>query len=572
MAEPFSTGKFGGVGLVGVGTFRYPRCAKTHPVGLLVRRTMLHSLFRHRVLWLGLLIASLTISAVFLDDRLGSLVRNTAWLVLGSLAVSLPAGTLAAVAISRTDMPGRRLAAAGLGTVLLVPVYLQAAAWQAGFGLQGWITLNWHQGPWLAGMPAAIWIHGIAAIPWVVLIVGAGLRLVEPELEEQALLDASPVHVFLQVTFPASYGAIGVAALWVAVTTSTEMAVTDLFAVRTFAEEIYTQTVSGPWVVESRFVGPPGFVPCLLVNTALILAGMVLLMSVASTRRPPSRRRRLTYSLGWLRRPMAVAVAAILLVAVAVPLANLAVKAGMLVTQTPTGRIRQWSMGKFLQIVALAPRDYAPEFGWTLLIGLLAATAAVAGGTLLAWLACRGRLGPFFVCLLTAAALATPGPVIGLAVIRLLNQPGTPLLDFLYSQSILAPTLAQTIRALPPAILIPWFAFRSISPAVLEAARVDGAGLWRQLFRIALPMRASALLLAWLTAAIVAIGDLAASVLTVPPGVTPLSIRIFTLLHYGVEDVVAGICLASAAAFALATLTLGWWVRYRFGPECPDVQ
>jgi iron(III) transport system permease protein len=261
-----------------------------------------------------------------------------------------------------------------------------------------------------------------------------------------------------------------------------------------------------------------------------------------------------------------MAMAVLLLGVIGVPLVNLAAKAGIVVTQTATGRIREWSPAKFAEIVVRAPKDYGEELGWTVLIGLLAATAAVVMGALLAWLACRGRVARTLIWLLTAAALATPGPVIGLAVIRLVNQPGVPLLSFLYSQSILAPWLAQTIRALGPAVLILWFAFRSISPAVLEAARVDGAGTWRQLIRIALPMRRSAILLAWLTSAIVATGDLAASVLTVPPGVTTLSIRIFTLLHYGVEDVVAGICLASAAGFAGVTLLLGWWGRRCLGP------
>ena len=104
-----------------------------------------------------------------------------------------------------------------------------------------------------------------------------------------------------------------------------------------------------------------------------------------------------------------------------------------------------------------------------------------------------------------------------------------------------------------------WFAFHSISPAVLDAARVDGAGRWSQLIRIVLPIRWSALLLAWLMCAVIAMGDLAASVLTVPPGVMTLQIQIFTLLHYGVEDVVAGISLAFATGFALFTLLVGWW-------------
>ncbi len=526
-----------------------------------------YALLRHHALLLGAIVLALAASATALDDRLGSLLRNTGWLVLGTLAISLPLGTTAAVLIARTDMPGRRLAAVGLGAMLLVPVYLQAAAWQAGFGLQGWVTLNWDHGVWLTGMPAAIWVHGIAAVPWVALIVGVGLRLVEPELEEQALLDASPAYVFRHVTFPASYGAIGVAALWVAVTTSAEIAVTDLFVVRTFAEEIYTQTALGPRVVDGGFLGPPGFLACLLMSAAFVLLGMILLQSLASTQRPPSRRRLLAYSLGRTRPLATLGMGLLLLAVIGVPLINLAAKAGIAVTQTDTGRVREWSLLKFAEVVAGAPWRYCEEFGWTLLIGLSAATAAAALGVLLAWAACRGRVARTLVWFLAAAALATPGPVIGLAVIWLINRPGIPLLTFLYNQSIFAPWLAQTIRALPPAVLIMWFAFRSISPAVLEAARVDGAGMWSQLFRIALPLRWSALLLAWLASVVVASGDLAASVLTVPPGVMTLSIQIFTLLHYGVEDVVAGICLALVAAFAVATLLLAWVGRRYFVVE-----
>lgn len=503
----------------------------------------------------------MAIGAMALDDRLGSLVSNTALLVAGTLAICMPLGTAAAVLIARTDVPGRRVAATALGAMLLVPIYLQAAAWQAGFGLQGWVTLNWNYGVWLAGMPAAIWIHGLAATPWVTLIVGLGLRLVEPELEEQALLDASPAYVFRHVTFPACYGAIGAAALWVAVTTSAEMTVTDLFAVRTFAEEIYTQSVMGPQAINGTFVGPLRFVPCLLATTALVAAGMILLTSLASTRRPPSQRQLFVYSLGKARLAAAIALGTLLLIVIGVPLVNLAAKAGIVVTQTDAGRIREWLPSKFFEIVASAPWRYREEFGWTLLIGLLAAAAAATTGAVLAWLACHGRIAQVFVWLLTAAALATPGPVIGLTVIRLVNRPGIPLLTFLYNQSIFAPWLAQTIRALPVAVLIMWFAFRSISPAVLDAARVDGAGSCSQLVRIALPMRWQAWWLAWGTCAIVATGDLAASILTVPPGVMTLQIQIFTLLHYGVEDVVAGISLASAIGFAVVTLLVGWWGR-----------
>jgi iron(III) transport system permease protein len=115
---------------------------------------------------------------------------------------------------------------------------------------------------------------------------------------------------------------------------------------------------------------------------------------------------------------------------------------------------------------------------------------------------------------------------------------------------IFAPWAALTIRSLPPSLLILWYAFRTIPPAILDAAEMDGASAAARFWRIALPSRISAVLLAWLVAFAVAMGDLAASILVVPPGVTTLSIHLFGLLHYGVQDKVAGACLALLAVFA----------------------
>ena len=58
--------------------------------------------------------------------------------------------------------------------------------------------------------------------------------------------------------------------------------------------------------------------------------------------------------------------------------------------------------------------------------------------------------------------------------------------------------------------------------------------------RIVLPQRLSALAVAWLIGLALALSDLTASILVVPPGVETLSIHIFNLVHYGVEDQVAG--------------------------------
>jgi iron(III) transport system permease protein len=149
-----------------------------------------------------------------------------------------------------------------------------------------------------------------------------------------------------------------------------------------------------------------------------------------------------------------------------------------------------------------------------------------------------------------AGLLAVPGPLLGLGLIWALNRPEIPWLADLYDYSILAPCAALTLRALPLAVLVLWHALRSVPQETLEASMLDGAGWWTRLLLIALPQRWTALILAWLVAFAITLGDLAASILVVPPGVITLPIQIFSKLHYGQEDDVAGICLAMIGLFA----------------------
>ena len=155
----------------------------------------------------------------------------------------------------------------------------------------------------------------------------------------------------------------------------------------------------------------------------------------------------------------------------------------------------------------------------------------------------------------SAVCLAVPGPVLGLLIIWLLNRPEHPWLLFLYDRSIAAVWLAWMLRGLPAATLILWHALRTISAEIVQSAAIDGAGPIRTLCYIALPMRWRAVAAALLVALSVALGDLAASILVVPPRVTTLSIEVFGLLHYGLENEVAGICLALLGMFALVAAT-----------------
>jgi ABC-type Fe3+ transport system permease subunit len=264
-----------------------------------------------------------------------------------------------------------------------------------------------------------------------------------------------------------------------------------------------------------------------------------------------------------------------MLLLVGVPLANLVYKVGIQVTATDSGRVRAWSPVAAVEHVAAAPGEFRGELWLTAQIGVAAATAALLIALPLAW-SLRGTLVkvtkrrttfsvPWLRLLIIAMCLTLPGPLLGLGVIRLLDRPpDSPFsaLAWLYDSNF-APWLVQTVRALPIAILILWPALASIPRVMLDTAAIDGAGWWTQLLRIALPQRWPAVIAAWLIALAIAVGELAATVLVMPPqrGATALSIQVFQLLHYGVDDRVAAICLVMVFSIAAVTGIAGLLLR-----------
>lgn len=507
----------------------------------------------------------LVVALWHVEPRVAQLWLNSARLACASCLVALPCGTLLAAAIFKTDVPGRRFAALLLVGMLFVPLYLVTGAWDAGFGIQGWHTLTTnphlaHQ-PWLSGWRAAIWVHALAAVPWVVLIVGASLRTVEAEIEEDAATCASPRRVMWHISIRRAAPAVVLAGVWVAIMTTTEISVTDFFQVRTFAEEVYTQSALGTFDV-----GAAGLWSGLLLSTCLALAAIAASSRLFADLVDATHRRPWLWRLKAWRGPIAILLWVSMFFLAGVPLGNLFYKVGIKVAATDSGRTRTWSAEKVLERLAAAPQEFRGELWLSARIGAAAATAALAIALPLAWsmrpsltAAPAARLPhlPWLRLLGVSLCLTIPGPLLGVVVIRLLNRsPDSPLaaLGWLYDTNF-SPWLVQTVRAIPLATLIMWPALASVPQAMLDTAATDGTGSVGRLLRIALPQRWPAAAAAWLVGFAIAVGELAATILVMPPqrGATALSIQIFQSLHYGVDDRVAAICLVTV--FATVALT-----------------
>ena len=95
---------------------------------------------------------------------------------------------------------------------------------------------------------------------------------------------------------------------------------------------------------------------------------------------------------------------------------------------------------------------------------------------------------------------------------------------------------------------------RILPGELLESAVLDGHGPWGQLWHVILPLSRRVLAAAWCVAFVLGFGELPATNLLQPPGITTITFRIWTLLHTGVESHLAGVALVTLAVLAIAAL------------------
>jgi iron(III) transport system permease protein len=506
-------------------------------------------------------------------QRTFGLAKNTLYLVAGTLTLSLPAGAALAALLYRTDLPLRRTLRFVILWTLFVPLPLFASGWQTVLGSGGYLQLAWWNrpaqsgpvftgsaGPWTpwgAGIGSAIWIHAVAGLPWVVLLVGQGLRWVERDLEEDALTVLPPWRVFLGVTLVRSRAAIGAAALWVALLTATEITVTDVMQVRTFAEEVYSQFV-GPETDPTR--GNP--VARAVAVSLPVVAGVALLVLATARRwerRLPPRATLATppliYPLGRWRVPLAVGAGVAVVLLFVLPLVSLVGRAGW--THDPNA---PWSASILLKELGAVSRTEWSPLGGSLLLAVVTGAVCVGLALPVSWLALDAPWFRWTILALMAVAWAMPGPLVGLglkwAILLILNATGSQVLaDLLWHGPSALPVLwADVIRFFPCTVAVTWPVLRLMPRELRDAAAVDGAPPARTFTRVILPLAFQAGLWAALAIGVLSLGELSAGKLVSTPGWPTYAEMLFTQMHYGVTNDLAARCLLLLLAVGLGGL------------------
>jgi iron(III) transport system permease protein len=505
-----------------------------------------------------------SIAQVAWEERLTLL--NTVVTSAGAAAISLALGGLLALLLFRTDLPGRGVFAA----LFTLPSAIPAFIWG-----MGWLTLAAPRagllnralglGLDIQGRAGIAFVMGTVGIPLVMLAGASAFRRVDPALEEAArVCGAGPVRALLSSTLPLAWPSLVSGAVLVFLLTASAFGVPYMLGVAATPPTLVATTrIYAQLLMGSASLAPAWALSALLMGlTPFALAANALLGRSARVRlgagkglspRP--------FTLGRARWPAFAGTAAITAAVVLLPLGAIALVSVQPHFGAPlsagTLTVSHWkAVLTGSRTLAAAARSVSLALGGGVAVCALGAALALAKRSL-------GRVG----AALGAAAIvpyAVPGTVLAMALLAAFSRDirfvligrvafvlavaNTPwILLLAYAGKYLA--LGQSNAA---------EAVAQLDPSLEEAARLSGAGRWRTLADVTLPLLRPALLTAfWLTFLFCAT-EITMSVLLVAPGRDLLGSLLFELQSYAdpASAAVLACALVLLALFAQAALAV----------------
>ncbi|MFO7975687.1 MAG: ABC transporter permease subunit [Candidatus Hydrogenedentota bacterium] len=476
---------------------------------------------------------------VLTEHRQWVLLGNSLLISFGTALGALILGAGAALALEYCPRFLRGFLGILLCVPFLIPPYVFAVAWIDAMMRLGLLTPQFVAETVIShsfGIPSVIAITTLSYFPIVLIFTRLALRRFDRRMLESARLVADPLQTFFAVRAPLCAPWVFTGVGFVFLLTLTGFSVPALFQVNVYPVEIFTELSAFHEVGRAVAHMLP-----LLVTGGLVLWAWEAWAHPRQKWLIPPDRFVGRMPAGWKQAGFATGCClTILALALAVPLTFLAIRAGS-VAQLQSA----WETAR-------------TEIRTSLLLSALAATLLTALGFAMAYSASAGVKGSRVFALSVAPFLIT-GPLLGTGLIALWNHAGPALVVF---ETILVLVLACGAKYLYFAYQGEKIALEELHPRPLEAAKVYNAGWVRRATGVAAPLTAPALAAVWGVAFLFSLRELDAAVMVAPPGITPLSIRIHSLMHYGPGSAVASLCLVMvglllAAACGAAVLYFG---------------
>lgn len=458
---------------------------------------------------------------------------------LGTVLIGVPIAWLT----TRTDLPGRRWWAVLTAIPLALPSYVVGFAFLAFFGprgtLQGLLSpLGVERLPSIGGLLGATLVLTLVSFPYVTLATRAAILRLDPALEESArLLGDRRLTVFRRVTLPVLVPAIAAGSLLAVLYALSDFGAVGILQFDSLARAIYLQYGA---TFDRSLAALLALI--LVVMTVTLAYGEGRLRARAGAYAASSRRRPLaTIALGMWRWPALVFCAAVVGLALVVPVGTVA-----------WWLIRGVLAGEPIRLVVEVARD-------TFLVGAAAAVAAVMLALPVAVLAARHRSRlSRFVESSAFAGYALPGIVVALAMIFLVTR-SVPLLY----QTMALLILVYGFRFMPQAVGGLRAALGTAGPRLEEVGRTLGDGPVRAFTRLTLPFMRPAFVAGAALVFLTVVKELPLALLLSPIGFDTLATEIWDAATNGFY------ARAAAPAALLVALSIGTVALLMRADEAP---
>lgn len=480
------------------------------------------------------------------------------WISAASVALAALVGVPLAFLFERTDFPGRRILGAIVALPVALPPLVGVIAFLFLYGESGFAShavqalLRLQDPPWrLAGPGAILLVHAYSMYVYFYLFTRAALaRLDAALLEAAASLGAGRWRTLFRVTLPLLRPALAGSALLTFMTALASFSAPYMFggSFRVMTTQIVASKLNGELALaQVETVMLAGL--ALLALRAMRWADRTVSVGTGVRGIAPARRslksplaRGAAGLFGWLLAIVLLLPHAVLLLVSLVPAFTWTAE-----PFPPVLNLGNWK-GLFTQAEHLRPvvnSLWMAAVATFLALALGFAAARLAAGR-------RDRVGGWLETMISVP-WAVPGTVfaIALATTFSVHQPWLGRFVLIGTPWLLP--LAYLIRDLPLTGRAALAGLRQLDPALEEAAASLGAGRWRRLARVTLPLLRPALAAGAGLAFITALGDFIVSIVLYTFETRPISMEILSNLRLQDLGTAAayGVLLmaASAAAF-----------------------
>lgn len=495
---------------------------------------------------------------------------NTLTVALGAISLSLVIGTILAWLISRTDMFGRRWFATALIVPYMLPAWTFALAWTTLFknrivgGQPGWFEVIGLTPPdWVAygRFPITI-ILALHYTPFVILLFGSALRRFDSQLEDSArILGARRYQVAIQIIMPLMRPALLSSMVLIFAKCLGEFGVPYVLGLPVKFEVLSTSLFRS---IASRQTGVAG-----VVAASIMLIGIITLMIDARLVR--EARRFVTIGskgsmnrqnrLGKLRLPATGFAAAVFILSVGMPLLTLVLSTVMKVPArfTLDNFTLDYWIGANLHTVALqtgillSPDLWAAAKNTMMIVGLASLVSGVLG-LLVGYVVIRTPVRSLSIYLrqVTFLPYLVPGIAFAAAYLSLFAVPRGPMPALYGTVTILI--LALIADQMPYASRAGISAMTQLGKDPEEAAQIAGAGWFRRMISIVIPIQKGSLVTGVLLPFISGIKGLSLFVILAVPSTDVLTTFSLRLVDYHYTQAANAVVLIIAAIAYFGTL------------------